>query len=326
MNWAAVLAIGGILFLIALVYQPLEYYGSGAGSSDLNEMDANSLYVQKNPLTAQTINGFGLDINNSSAVDATLDVRNNGGASVPIIRSWTGSSQGFYLQDFFGFPGWLCPSGRLICFFGIDNFGAYFALTTPSSGKSAFNSTAGFDFQGGGEVSVTNADLKVIGTGSFFSDKNVNALDLNVSRNSNIQNLRVANDANFFQNARIVKDLYVDKNIYADTYEKDAGLALDTCYTNGGKRDMHIYGSIETNLKLDNDIAYVDLQTGVNCGTLITIQRVGVELFGVGSGGVNEVFNYPFSFLVHDGNAFQITSTIAGSGIVTLDYSRSYYP
>lgn len=255
------------------------------------------------------------NITNSSATIPPLTINNTG--SNTTLTSWM--SNGLIeasICNAFGFTGLCFDSvNNPIGFFGFTNLTGYYAVAAGGA-ASAINDDV--------EVQLQAPITRV--TQTFIGDQNINGRDLNIINTSNLNRLRVGNDSNFLRNARINDSLYVDKNIYADTFEKDLGIALNTCYVNGGKRDLHVYGNITSDLKNDNDVAYVELQTGTSCGTLTTVQRTGVLVFGANPNGIVEDYYYPFGFLVHDGNAFQITSTIAGSGSVSLDNVRGYYP
>lgn len=280
---------------------------------DLNQADANGFYVKLNPTTTQQITGRDLNIFTTSTLPPLTINTNN-----TIMQRWMlNNTVELEVCNIFGFSG-ICSNtiNNPVGFFGFPDLTGYFAVAGGGL-ASALNDDVSWEFQ---------APLTKVTGNIFQADNNANIKDLNVINTSNLNKLRVLNDTNFLRNARINDSLYVDKNIYADTYERDLGINLDTCYTNGGKRDMHVYGGILTEVKQDDDVAFVSLQTGTGCGALNTVQVTGIKNFGINPNGVIESFYFPFSFLVHDGNAFKITSTVSGSGTVTLENARGYYP
>lgn len=278
-------------------------------------------------------NGF---IQTLTGDSLTIDHTSGSGSETHINLQTGGTGMCTIGRAFAAFAVFLCPStgsaaGGLAFGTDLSNFILFAGAGLPSSitdpngfiiaAPTTIQSTTDIDFS----LNV-DGNQTIHGSLGLTVDQNVNARDLNVSQNAHIRNLQVNQDFNVYRNARITKDLYVDQNIYADTYERDLGLGLNTCYTNSGRRDMHIYGNILVDVKIDNDAAYVDLQTGTGCGSLTTVQRTGISVFGANPNGVVENYYFPFSFLVHDGNAYQITSTTAGSGSVTLEANRGYFP
>lgn len=300
-----------ILFMLLFTFSLYSRIPPTSGTSDLNQLDANNLYVRKNPLTSQSINGFDLNIITSLASIPNLTLRNNSGTgSETFLR--TVDSTGTVVCEMgraFGVYGtYLCPALVGVAF-GVDL--SNFFLVQGAGAPSSINDPNGFN--------VSN-DITVGGNAQFNND-------INVSRDANVFNLKVSRDANFLQNARIKNSLYVDVNIFADTYEKDRApeWALDLCYVNNGKRDLVVYGSILSNVKKDADLAYVDIYTDTGCTTLV--QSIGIQYYSDTLSTNTGLSVYDaFSFLVHDGNSFMLTSNTTGTSTLSLNTIRSYFP
>lgn len=214
----------------------------------------------------------------------------------------------------FGFSGFCSnPTNNPVAFFGFSNLTGYFSVSGSGLG-SALNDDVGWEFQ---------APLTQVTGALFKADNNANVKDLNVSNNSYVQRETIKTDLNVLQNATISNNLYVDKNIITDHLDRDLGIALDTCYQNAGRMEMHVYGDIKSDISAGGDTAYIDISTGNSCGTLGIIQTVGVTSETTDA---KYTLAFNFDFLVPDNNYYKLTSNAAGMGTVTLDFARGYYP
>jgi len=123
----------------------------------------------------------------------------------------------------------------------------------------------------------------------------------------------------------------IDKNIYTPIYDTVTAINLDTCYVNGGIRDLHLYTTINAVTSAQFDVAYVTLDVGTNCGTITPKQGVGIVSDGL---GIKADQLYELHGIIPAGYGYQLTSNVAGSGTVQLGDSGGtitdavwrYYP
>lgn len=270
-------------------------------------------------------NDFNVDQNITSFnANAALRLDNRGGGPDGILMN-NGVLAVTITSPLAGYYGYLLDAGGVPAgwFEGYDF--SNFRVLGPAGVGSQWTDADGINLNG---TTVVNGDLiasnNFDNSGGFATLNDIfigGTLQSNINLDANFVR-SIGNSNGYLQNV-YTQTIYVDQNIYADTYDtNNVKISLNTCYTNNSARDLVFYGSVNASTTLALDTAYAEIQAGIGCGSLATKQKVGTSTVAA----VNESGFYTFAILVPKKSSYRIKVTTSGSGSLKLEYVQEYYP